>query len=226
MSVVRARTEPAMGVAEIIDDVRTRIIRGGLAPGQRLTEERLAAECGVSRIPVREALRVLGAEGFVIAEGYKGTFVAVLSPEDARDLLDVRAVLEPLAAAQAAVRHTPDDLATLHELVERGTAASRDHRLDDVRELNARFHEHLAVASRNRTLIELMRVVRYKLEWATSIDLIERGRGQAAMHIDIVEAIAAGDPDRAADAAAAHIDASYSSRGWHRRVDASVMRGT
>jgi len=79
--------------------MRGRIMKGELKPGQRLTEEWLAAELGVSRIPVRETIRALASEGFVRSEHYGRTFVATLDAQAGHDLLDVRAVLEPLAAA-------------------------------------------------------------------------------------------------------------------------------
>ena len=80
--------------------MRGRIMKGELKPGQRLTEEWLAAELGVSRIPVRETIRALASEGFVRSEHYGRTFVATLDAQAGHDLLDVRAVLEPLAGRE------------------------------------------------------------------------------------------------------------------------------
>src|SRR2546429_1036826 len=98
-------------VEELIDTIRDHIIHGVVEPGQRLTEEWLAAEFGVSRIPVREAIRTLASEGFIRSERYGGTYVAELNADIVHDLLDVRAVLEPLAAAQAAARCSAENLA-------------------------------------------------------------------------------------------------------------------
>ncbi|MGF7233911.1 MAG: GntR family transcriptional regulator [Frankia sp.] len=212
------------GVGELVEAVRGRIIRGEFEPGQRLWEERLAAELGVSRIPMREALRELASEGFVRSERYGGTFVATLDATAAHDLLDVRAVLEPLAAAQAALRCTPEHLATFRRLLDEGARATRERRYEDTRTLKGQFPEHLAVASGNSTLIALMHVVRFKIEWATSIELIKttpRARKTlgAKIHREIVDAIADRDPARAATAVAANIDATYASQGWRRVVD-------
>src|SRR5256885_15004848 len=88
--------------------IRDDVIRGTFRPGQRLTEDSLAERYGVSRVPIREALRTLEAEGFVYSRPYVGTFVAELTEDEAADLLEIRAALEPLCAARAAVRRTPE----------------------------------------------------------------------------------------------------------------------
>src|SRR2546427_1782317 len=125
---------PSRGnVQELIEAIRDRIIHGALEPGQRLTEEWLAAEFGVSRIPVREAIRTLASEGFVRSERYGGTFVTELNADMVHDLLDVRAILEPLAAAQAAMRCSAENLAILEGLLEEGDRASHERRSEDTR---------------------------------------------------------------------------------------------
>jgi DNA-binding GntR family transcriptional regulator len=211
-------------VEELVDGLRGRIICGDLEPGQRLTETWLASEFGVSRIPLREALRVLTTEGLIRSEHYGGTFVASLDTEAAHDLLDVRAVLEPLAAAQAAMRCTPEHLETLRGLLDEGARAGRERRYEDTRRLKAEFSEQLAVASQNATLIALMHTVRDKIEWATSIEAMQRlpektWQKRAKMTRKIVDAIADRDPVRAATAAASNIDAAYASQNWRRVVD-------
>ena len=224
----RTNDAPRSNVESLVDELRREIIRGDLEPGQRLWEEQLASDYGVSRIPLREALRELASEGFVRSEYYGGTFVAQMDTEAAHDLLDVRAVLEPLAAAQAAIRRAPDHLEGLYELVNEGDRAFRERRFEDVRQIKVRFAELLAMASQNATLIALMRVVGHKIEWATSIDIMkqipeETRKQRAKLLREIVEAIDEREPDRAAIAAAANIDATYASFGWRRVIE---VRGT
>src|SRR5262245_35128449 len=209
---------------ELVDALRERIIRGELEPGQRLREVTLASELGVSRIPLREALRELASEGFVRSEYYGGTFVARMDAEAAHDLLDVRAVLEPLASAQAAMRCAPDHLETFYRLLSEGERAFRERRYEDIRKLKAQFSDQLAVASQNATLVALMRIVRHKIEWASSIEAMkgvseETRKQRVKIQREIVDAIARRDPDRAATAATANIDAAYASFGWRRIVD-------
>ena len=220
-----ANGSPARGnVQDLVEAIRAQIVDGALQPGQRVTEESLAAQFGVSRIPVREAIRVLAAEGFIHSQHYGRTSIATLDTDAARDLLDVRAVLEPLAAAQAAMRCTPQHLETFHRLLQEANQAFRQHRYDDTRTIKVQFYEHLALASQNATLIALMRTLRYKIEWATSIEAIkaipDQARTKRAKLLrDIVDAIANQDPARAATAAAANIDAAYASQHWRRVVD-------
>src|SRR5689334_13120759 len=134
---------PARGnVQDLVEAIRGQIVGGSLEPGQRVTEESLAAAFGVSRIPVREALRVLASEGFVHSEHYGRTSVATLDTGAAHDLLDVRAVLEPLAAAQAAMRCTPEHLKRFQRLLEEANRAFRQHRYDDTRTIKVQFYEH------------------------------------------------------------------------------------
>jgi DNA-binding GntR family transcriptional regulator len=227
---VMQRSTPIVGsqargnVQDLVEAIRRQIIDGELEPGQRVTEESLAAEFGMSRIPVREALRVLASEGFVQSEHYGRTSVATLDTDSAHDLLDVRAVLEPLAAAQAAMRRTDEHLETFHRLLEQANRAFREHRYDDTRTIKVQFYEHLAVASQNETLVALMRTLRFKIEWATSIEAIkavpdEARTRRAKLLREIVDAIGSKDPARAATAAAANIDAAYASQHWRRVVD-------
>src|SRR5262245_32953501 len=117
------------------------IISGELESGRRLGEVQLASELGISRIPLREALRQLAAEGFVRSEGYGGTYVAQMDTVAAHELLDVRSALEPLAAAQAATNCSPEHLQALYELVKESERASREQRFEDLSDWRARFAE-------------------------------------------------------------------------------------
>ncbi|WP_320781998.1 GntR family transcriptional regulator, partial [Streptomyces sp. CRN 30] len=95
------------------DTLRRRIVEGELQPGQRLVERDLAAELEVSRIPLREALRLLEADGLVVLVPRRGALVAPFAPADVRHLFDVRESLEALAARLAAGRTGPAGLARL-----------------------------------------------------------------------------------------------------------------
>ncbi|HEY4568201.1 MAG TPA: GntR family transcriptional regulator, partial [Kribbella sp.] len=103
---------------QVLAELRRRIVDGDYAQGERLTETRLADDFGVSRNPVREALRVVEAEGFVHILPRRGAVVARLDETAVRDLFAVRQQLETLAAGLAAERATPEDIAGLRRLVE------------------------------------------------------------------------------------------------------------
>ncbi|HEX3621241.1 MAG TPA: GntR family transcriptional regulator [Acidimicrobiales bacterium] len=194
--------------------VRRRIIVGQYSPGERLTEDALAEEYKVSRIPVREALRVLASEGFVRVRPYYGTFVAELSAGDADDLLEVRAALEPLAARLAAERRTPEQLAELRRIVAEGSEATKERRYDDVAVLNGRFHEVLGAASGNANLRGFIRELRDKIDWVYSADVRRRARDSWGEHIGIVDAIDRRDAATAARLVLEHIEKAATA---HRR---------
>src|SRR5204863_4533096 len=102
---------------KVVGELRRRIIDGVYEPGDRLTGERLADDFGVSRNPVREAIRVLEAEGFLHAQPRRGAVVASLSVRDVEDLFDVRLSLETLAASLAAERLGQGDSTVLTKLL-------------------------------------------------------------------------------------------------------------
>ncbi|MFF2551075.1 GntR family transcriptional regulator [Nocardia sp. NPDC058058] len=193
--------------------IRDDIIRGVFSPGQRLTEESLAESYGVSRVPVREALRTLEAEGFASSRPYAGVFVAELTEDEAADLLEIRARLEPLCASRAAVRRTPEQLGRLKELTALGQDAVRAGRLDELTRLNSRFHEVLAEASGSTLLEQLITQLSWKIAWVYAVELPRRASDSWQEHEEICAALEAGDPERAARVVADHIaHATYAYR--------------
>ena len=102
------------------DAIRGRILGGELLPGTRLAEERLSEEMGISRMPVREALRALAAEGMVTLEPRRGASVTLYTDQQVRELVEVRATLEALNAKLAAIRHDPAQIAELRRILAEG----------------------------------------------------------------------------------------------------------
>jgi DNA-binding GntR family transcriptional regulator len=185
--------------------IRHGVIRGEYAAGQRLTEEELAAQFGVSRMSVREALRVLAAEGFIRVQPYFGTFVAEMTAKQAGDLLEVQGALEPLAAGLAATRRTPDHLAELKAIVEQGRQAARQGRAEEAWALNGRFHAVLAAASGNDSLSVLITQLRDKIDWVYSTQVRRPPGDSWEEHDEIVAAIEKGNAALAVQAAQSHI---------------------
>jgi DNA-binding GntR family transcriptional regulator len=139
--------------------IREAIIDGRLAPGQRLKEEELARELGMSRTPVREALLLLQSEGLVESIPRRGAAVRSYAVDDLDDMYQLRAVLEGYAARRAATRISPEDVARLEE------SCARFDRLraeDDVRDLvkeNLFFHNVILDSARSGRLVPLVRKV-------------------------------------------------------------------
>lgn len=185
--------------------IRTAIVEGKYQSGERLVEQRLADELEVSRTPLREALRLLEAEGLVVIEPNRGASVRVLTADDVVDLYELRARLEGYAAERAATRVTPDQLDRLDRALEQFDAvvtAGPDGQLDALRDLshwNAEFHGIIVEAAAHVRLDALLaRTVDHPLvfEAFRRFEPAELERSSGFHHL-VRDALAAGDARRA-----------------------------
>ncbi|WP_298012180.1 GntR family transcriptional regulator [uncultured Castellaniella sp.] len=135
--------------------LRELLIQGTLQPGAKLNERELCEILGVSRTPLREAIRLLAAEGMVVLEAGRGAFVPVLTREAIVGAFDVLASLEGLAGEQAAQRITDEELAELRALQHEMQAAFERRDLPTYYGLNARAHDLFSQAARNPVLREI-----------------------------------------------------------------------
>ncbi|MCX3060579.1 GntR family transcriptional regulator [Streptomyces beihaiensis] len=190
--------------------IRDDIVAGVHARGSRLTEEVLARRYGVSRVPVREALRTLEAEGFVVTRRHAGACVAEPSEQDAADVLEIRMLLEPMGAARAAQRRTEAHLKVLRGLVRLGQERARRGQSDDLRSLGGWFHETLAQASCSSGLITLLTQIRHKVAWMYAVEAPAQPAESWAEHGAIVDAVARGDAERARSLAVLHAERAAS----------------
>lgn len=189
----------------IAEEIKSAIVSGRLQPGERLVEDRLAEELGVSRNPVREALRILGSQGFVEVVPRRGASVADLSAKEGHDLFEVRRPLEALAARLAATRATRTQIEELERLLDRGLTAAGSSRSDGLPELNTAFHQAIIDIAGNPHLSEVVRSLRDRIQWIYSAGVQARGPHSWEEHRAIFEAISQGDPDLAAVKAEEHI---------------------
>jgi DNA-binding GntR family transcriptional regulator len=192
---------------KVVNELRRRIIDGVYEPGDRLTEERLADDFGVSRNPVREAIRVLEAEGFLHAQPRRGAVVASLSVRDVEDLFDVRLSLETLAATLAAERAGAGG-AALEKLLARAGATRRTA---DLAALNTRFHSEICQLAGNALLTALMESLHGRLQWVYRQSVETRAADSWAEHRELAAAILAGDAEAAGRAARTHVLAARAS---------------
>lgn len=187
---------------KVAAELRRRIIECDYAPGHRLTEVRLADDFGVSRNPVREAIRVLESEGFLIALPRRGAVVASISAKDIEDVFDVRLSLEVLTARLAAQRVDAAGAAMLEELVVKASAAST---VADLAALNTAFHEEICRMTDNRLLVGMMESLHDRIQWIYRQTALERAPDSWTEHEAIASAICDGDAEAAAQAAQAHV---------------------
>lgn len=196
----------------VCDELRSLIINGDYPPGAHLVEDRLARELGVSRNPVREALRVLQAEGFIDMIPRRGAIVATLSDEEVRDIFDVRMALERLAAQLAARRAEPDDVEEMQRILETAQAALAKDDASTLTDLNAEFHELVLVISGNGYLRDVMLQLRGRMKWIFSRTAgSPRGQHSLDEHVLLADAIERGDEDAAAELALRHVQAAADS---------------
>lgn len=145
--------------------LRDEILDGGREPGSKLVERDLADELGVSRVPVRDALKMLESEGLVTLRPRTWAVVRELTPDDLTDLHELRSAIEPLAFRLAAQRHTATGLAQLKATVDAEVTAARAGDLIAARRAAADFHEVTTALSGNRLLQEWMHTMRSRMRW-------------------------------------------------------------
>ncbi|KJS15719.1 MAG: GntR family transcriptional regulator [Peptococcaceae bacterium BRH_c4b] len=192
----------------VFESMREAIIQGRLKPGERLMEIQLADEMGVSRTPIREAIRKLELEGFVVMVPRKGAFVAGISVKDIVDVFEVRAALEALAAGLAAERITPDELEELERsLVAISEVSSKDD-IDAIVETDTSFHELIYKASRNERLFQIVIHLKEQIQRFRTTSLSQPGRSKDALeeHRKMVEAISDRNVELAQNLARDHIE--------------------
>ncbi|UKA62736.1 GntR family transcriptional regulator [Arthrobacter sp. FW306-04-A] len=185
------------------DTIRSRIFEGHYAPGTRLVERDLAAEFNVSRLPIREALRMLRQEGLIQDRASRGSEVAGLSPKDVEDLFDVRQSLEVLACRLAAARATDKDLKRLAGLLDDADRFLAKGSILEAHRANSEFHDAITAVANNDFLRTALEPLQGRMHWLfRHVDdlpeLIQE-------HRDLYAAIASGDPELAAAQSASHI---------------------
>lgn len=166
---------------QAVDLLRKRILGQALLPGQRLDEAALAADLGISRTPLREALKILSAEGLVHLKPRRGCFVAELAPDDLEEIFPIMAMLEGRVAFEAALKAGPDELRrldVLHEKLEKH-AAARD--VDRYYEVNYAFHDALQELAGNRWLQHMIGDLRKLLRLSRHRSLRLEGRQQESL---------------------------------------------
>jgi len=195
---------PSLGRV-VADELRRAILRGRYKPGERLVEDRLSEELAVSRIPVREALRLLSAEGLVDLQPRRGASVTEVSTEVAREMVEVRALLEGLNARLAARRHDPAAVAELRETLRKGNAAATAGTVEELVDLNSEFHDRLAKAGRNTILLDIMRSLRERTSLVFAANSQGRAKEDWQEHSGILAAVIDGDEELASLLATRHV---------------------
>ena len=192
----------------VFESLREAIINGKLRPGERMMEIQLAEEMGVSRTPVREAIRKLELEGLVVMVPRKGAYVAGLSLKDIVDVFEIRGALEGLAAELAAERITDVELDEMERYLVKIAEDIEGGDITKVVETDTDFHTLLYKASRNSRLSQIINNLREQIQRFRTTSLSYPGRMKSALeeHRKIVEALASRDGELARKIAQEHIE--------------------
>lgn len=192
----------------VFESIREAILDGRLKPGERVMEIQLAEKLGVSRTPVREAIRKLELEGLLIMEPRKGAYVADVSLKDVIDVLEVRSSLEGLAASLAAIRASEEEIELLKEKAVQFKESIEKNDVQGMINKDTEFHEAILQAAKNKKLtsiIESLReqVQRFRVTYFTEYNMTTY---LAQEHQNVLDAIEDRNPEQASQYAQKHIE--------------------
>lgn len=191
---------------KVYEYLRDAIIEGELQPGTRLLERELSERLEVSRIPIREALPQLEAEGLIETVPRRGSVVTQLTLRDIGELFDVRTSLDVLAARLAAQRARSQPSSDLAMAFERARMATESGSAAEIAAANAAFHEAILTLSDNRLLESIMAPISVRVRWLFRLTS-ERDPGLLCVeHRELHDAIQAGEADLAASLAYVHVE--------------------
>lgn len=188
---------------QVCEGIRDQIITGRLKPGDRLVERDVAEEFGVSRIPAREAIRILMSEGFLHALSPRRIVVKQLSRREVLNLFDLREALEVLAVRRAAEHADASQVRRLHQLLESARKATLSGRAERVSRANTAFHHHIVEMAGNELLASTLEPLEGRLRWL--FHQVDDPASVWEQHRRLCETIAAADAEAAAACALRHV---------------------
>lgn len=192
----------------VFNTLRQAILRGELQPGERLMEIQLANKLGVSRTPIREAIRKLELEGLVLMIPRRGAVVAEITEKSLRDVLEVRGSLEELAVELACERISEEEIEELKKSAEAFALSLQSGDLTEYAEADVKFHDIIYNATDNQRLVQLLynlreQMYRYRVEYLKRAEVHEKLLSE---HQYIIEMLEKRNQEEAIAAVCRHID--------------------
>lgn len=178
----------------VIEEIRELILTGKLAPGDRLLQDELAEKFNISQTPIREALRVLEAEGVLEHEPHKGVRVAEISISELSEIYQIRAELESLAIREASQKVTTDDIILLKSLIETMNNYIKAGEYKETSVPDYQFHMYIYKLANMPLLFQLIRSLWSKIPSDIRQVFPNSGKSSAEEHMAILEALEAKDP--------------------------------
>ena len=192
----------------VFNTIRQAILRGELKPGERLMEIQLANKLGVSRTPIREAIRKLELEGLVLMIPRKGAEVAEITEKSLRDVLEVRRALEELSVQLACEKITKEEIRELERVAKEFQQVVKSSDITEIAEVDVRFHDIIYTATDNQKLIQLLnnlreQMYRYRVEYLKRDGVFPQ---LIAEHEAIIRHIENNEKEKATEVMCRHID--------------------
>lgn len=201
------RIAPLALYQEVAERLRERIFSHELPPGSWVDEQALADDYGISRTPLREALKVLASEGLVTLKPRRGCYVTEISERDLDEIFNVMALLEGQCARLSAQKASEGDLDRLREMHANLEKAAVDGKIDAFFDANQAFHQALQELSDNRWLLHVIEDLRKVIKLSRHYSLFSEGRLEQSLaeHRDLLAALSARDAVRAEELMRTHI---------------------
>lgn len=193
----------------IYENIRKAIIRGDFSPGERIMEIQLAEKLGVSRTPVREAIRKLELDGLVEMIPRKGTYIKKVIKKDIEDIFEVRKYLEALAAFLAAQRIKENQIKEMKEILVDFDKYSEQNDIKGLIEMDTKFHDALFRASGNEKLVEIAQSIKQHVYRYRVLYINDYGNKEGTLskeHHEILDAIIKRDPQTAEKLSREHVN--------------------
>ena len=191
----------------VFNTLREAILKGELKPGERLMELQLAAKLGVSRTPIREAIRMLEQEGLAVTVPRKGAEVAKMTEKDMEDVLQIREALDELAASRACERISEDELAELRHTMHEFEEYTKSGNLKMIAEADVRFHDIIYRATGNSKLVNMLNNLREQM-YRYRVEYLKDEKNYPILikeHSEIVDGLSEKDRDRVTAAMHRHV---------------------
>lgn len=217
--------QPAL-YQEVAERLRQRIFAHQLVPGAWIDEQALAVDYGISRTPLREALKVLASEGLVTLKPRRGCYVTEISEQDLDDIFPLMALLEGRCAFEATAKAKPDDIGRLEAIHGELERFAKSKEIDKFFEANQEFHLKIQELSGNRWLLQVIQDLRKVLKLTRLHSLSIDGRLHQSLleHRSIMAAIKAGDPKRAEKTMHDHLTAGRKALTKRHLFDAVIAK--
>lgn len=191
--------------------IRDLIIEGRLAPGDQVNESRLCEELGVSRTPMREAIRTLVGEGLIVLRPGRSTIVRAFTPAEVKDMLDVLAELEALAGQHVCAKASKDEIAEIIATHDKMMVHFQSRDRLTYYKLNQQIHSMITAASGNGALVELHELLQSRMKRIRFVgsSTYEHWQDAAAEHEEMIEALRKRDGDMLAEVLRRHLQKTW-----------------